>query len=204
MATAKKYKVEGSLLEACSCRAPCPCWIGEDPHGGMCDAFVAYKISKGKITGVDVSGVAFVLVAEIPGNILKGNWKVVVYMSNKAKPAQKAAILAAWTGKLGGPLADLAKLVGEVKGVYDAPIQFALKKGKGTIKVGDHVEATMAPYTDAKGKPTTMVNTIFSTIPGSPAYVAKATRHRVHIPQHGMEWTFENRNAVEGAFHFAA
>ncbi len=199
-----KYKVEGSLLEACSCGAPCPCWIGENPDGGTCDAFVAYRISKGTIRGVDVGGVAFALVAQIPGNILKGNWKVAVYVSNKAKPAQKQAILDAWTGKLGGPLADLAKLIGEVKGVYDAPIQFRLNKGKGTIKIGDHVEAKMAPYTDAKGKPTTLSNTIFSTIPGAPAYVAKATYHRVNIPEHGMQWSFENRNAIQGSFRFAA
>jgi hypothetical protein len=75
--------------------------------------------------------------------VLKGNWKIVVYMSNKAKPAQKQAILKAWTGKLGGPLADIAKLVGEVKGVYDVPIQFKLNKGKGIIKIGDKVEAAM-------------------------------------------------------------
>jgi hypothetical protein len=204
MPSKPKYKVEGSLLEACSCGAPCPCWIGEDPHGGTCDAFLAYRIDKGTIGGVDVSGIPFALICQIPGNVLKGNWKVVVYMSNKAKPAQKQAILDAWTGKLGGPLADLAKLVGEVKGVYDAPIQFKLNKGKGTIKIGEKVEAAMAPYVDAKGKPTTMNNTIFTTIPGSPAYVAKATYHKVNIPEHGMQWTFENRNAVEGSFRFAA
>lgn len=150
------------------------------------------------------SGIAFALVCQIPGNVLKGNWRVVVYMSNKAKPAQKKAILDAWTGKLGGPLADIAKLVGEVKGVYDVPIQFKLNKGKGTIKIGDKVDAAMAPYVDAKGKPTTLSNTIFTTIPGSPAYVAKATHHKVHIPEHGMEWSFVNRNAVEGSFRFAA
>jgi hypothetical protein len=204
MPTKPKYRVQGSILEACSCGAPCPCWIGEDPHGGVCDAFVAYRIEKGTIHGVDVSGIPFVLVAQIPGNVLKGNWKVVVYMSNKAKPAQKQAILDAWTGKLGGPLADLAKLVGEVKGVYDVPIRYKLTMGKGTIKVGDKVEAAMAPYADAKGKPTTITNTIFTTIPGSPAYVSKATYHKVSIPEHGMEWSFENRNAIEGSFRFAA
>ena len=52
-----KYRVQGSILEACSCSAPCPCWIGEDPHGGVCDSFIAYRIDKGTIEGVDVSGI---------------------------------------------------------------------------------------------------------------------------------------------------
>jgi hypothetical protein len=198
------YEIEGSLLEACSCGAPCPCWVGEDPHGGTCDAFLAYRIDRGSIRGVDVSGLAFALVAQIPGNVLKGNWRVAVYMTDKAQPAQKQAILDAWTGKLGGPLADLAQLVGEVVGVHDAPVDFKLDKGKGTLRVGKCVEAEMAPYTDGRGNPTTLSNTVFSTIPGSPAYVAKAAYHRVNIPEHGMQWTFENRNAVQGDFRFAA
>lgn len=198
------YEIEGSLLEACSCGAPCPCWIGEDPHGGKCDAFLAYRIEKGSIKGVDVSGVAFAIVALVPGNILKGNWKIAIYMSDKATPAQKQAILDAWTGKLGGPLADLAQLIGEVRGVHDASVDFRLEKGKGTLKVGQCVEAEMVPYVDANGNPTTLSNTIFSTIPGSPAYVAKATYHRVNIPEHGMQWSFENRNAIQGSFRFAA
>ncbi len=197
------YHVEGSLLEACSCGAPCPCWIGEDPHGGRCDAFIAYRIDKGTIRGVDVSGVAFAIVARVPGNILKGNWKVAVYVSDRATPEQKTAVLDVWTGKCGGPIADLAALIGEVKGVHDAPVEFKIDKGKGTLRVGQQVEATMAPYTDANGTPTTLANSIFSTIPGSPAYVAKATYHRVNIPEHGMQWTFENRNAIQGSFRFS-
>jgi hypothetical protein len=198
------YEIQGSLLEACSCSAPCPCWIGEDPHRGTCDAFIAYRIDRGTIRDVDVSGVTFAIVAQIPGNILKGNWKIAVYMGDKANPAQKQAVLDAWTGKLGGPLADIAKLIGEVKGVHDAPVDFRVEKGKGTLKVGQVIEAEMAPYTDANGNPTTISDTIFSTIPGSPAIVAKATYHRVKIPEHGMQWSFENRNAIQGDFRFAA
>lgn len=149
-----------------------------------------------------MTGVTFAFAAQIPGNPLKGNWSLVVYVSDKAAPAQKQAILDAWTGKLGGPLADLAKLVGEVRGVYDAPIDFRLEKGKGMIQVGSRIAAEMAPYTDADGRPTTLTNTIFSNIPGSPAYVAKATSHKVNIPEHGMQWSFQNRNAIQGAFRF--
>jgi hypothetical protein len=198
------YHVEGSILEACSCSAPCPCWIGDDPHGGKCDSFVAYRIDKGTIRGVDVSGLAFAFVARIPGNVLKGNWTAAIYVTDRATPQQKAAILDVWTGKCGGPIADLAALVGEIKGVHDAAIEFRLEKGKGTLRIGQQVEAEMAPYTDAAGNPTTISNTIFSTIPGSPAYVARAAYHRVNIPEHGMQWTFENRNAIQGSFRFSA
>ena len=42
-----------------------------------------------------------------------------------------------------------------------------------------------------------MQNSIFSTVPGSPAYVGKTSAYSVDIPEHGMTWTFEGRNAIQ-------
>jgi len=165
---------------------------------------IAYHYDKGEINGVNVSGLSLAIVAHIPGNILQGNWKVAVHVDKRATPQQKEAILAAHTGKLGGPLADLAPLIGEVLGVYDVPIEFNLKEGKGTIRVGDAVTAEMQPYTDSQGRPTKLVDSIFSTIPGSPAYLGKAMAYRVNLPKHNMKWEFNGRNAVLGEFRFQA
>ena len=93
-------------------------------------------------------------------------------------------------------------LIGEVLGVYDVPISFNMEKGKGTIVVGDAINAEMEPYTDMQGRPTKMVDTIFSTVPGSPAYVGHAENFRTNIPQHGMTWQFNGRNAVLAEFRF--
>jgi len=198
------YAVEGRLLEACSCGGPCPCWVGDDPDGGTCDAFLAYHYDRGHINEVDVSGLTLALVARIPGNVLQGNWRIAAFVDGAASTRQKEAILAAHTGKLGGPLADLSKLIGEVVGVYDAPIEFNFTQGKGTIRVGEAIAAEMQPYVDAQGRPTKLVDTVFSTIPGSPAYVGKAATHRVNLPKHGMMWEFSGRNAVLGEFRFEA
>lgn len=196
------YKVEGRLLEACSCNAPCPCWIGDDPDLGHCDALVAYHYDKGHINGIDVAGLTLALVTHIPGNALAGNWQVAVHVDSKATPQQKEAILAAHTGQLGGPLADLAPLIGNVLGVYDTPVAFDMVMGKGVIRVGEVVSAEMQPATDAQGRPTKMVDTVFSTIPGSPAYVGKATSFVVNQPEHNLVWEFNGRNAVLGDFLF--
>src|SRR5687767_14621895 len=194
------YAVEGKLLEACSCGGLCPCWVGDDPDNGTCEALLAYHYDRGKINDVDVAGLTLAFVADIPGNVLKGNWKVAAYVDSKATAEQKAAILAAHTGQLGGPLADLAKLVGEVVGVYDVPIEFDMEKGRGTISVGKAAYAEMQPYTDAEGRPTKLVDTIFTTIPGSPAYPGKASVFKTNVPEHNMVWEFQGRNAVLGDF----
>lgn len=202
--TQKTYVLDGTMLEACSCMAPCPCWVGDDPDGGSCDAFNAYHIDRGQIQGVDVSGLSLVNVAQIPGNVLAGNWRLVIYVDEKATAHQRQALLDVFGGKLGGPLADLVGLVGERVAVISAPIEYRVEGGKGTLRMGEIVQAEMAPYTDAKGRPTTLHDTVFSTIPGSPAYVAKATHHRVNLPEYGMSWEFSGRNAIQGNFHFEA
>ena len=201
----KAYVLEGTLLEACSCRTLCRCWIGEDPDGGACEAFNAYHIDKGEIGGVDVSGLTYVQVVTIPGNVLTPkSWTRVTYVDGKATAKQKEAILNAWHGRLGGPLADLNGLIKEDLAIYDMAIDHKLTGGAGTIAVGDKLRATMAPYKSAYGAVTTLRDSLFSTVAGAPAYVSKASEHVVNIPEHGMVWSFKDRNAIQGDFRFEA
>ena len=149
------YRLQGTLLEACSCGVLCPCWIGEDPDNGTCDTIVSWHFDKGTINGVDVSGRTIAMIAHIPGNILAGNWRAAVYLDDRVTPQQEEAILGVYTGKLGGPVADLVKLVGEVVSVEKVPIQFDVQGAKGTLKVGTAGYAELEPYQGATGKATT-------------------------------------------------
>jgi hypothetical protein len=196
-ATTQGYQLEGTLLEVCSCNTLCPCWIGENPDNGTCDTVIAYNVTTGTIRGVDVSGLSLVNVGHIPGNVLEGNWRIAMYVSEEATDEQLNAILDAFSGKLGGPLGDLAQLVGEVVTVERAPISHTIEDGAGTLKVGDKVDCAMAPYRGPDGSVTTLNNSIFSTVPGAPAYVAKAEYERVDIPEHGYQWELEGKNAIQ-------
>ncbi|MGH7554893.1 MAG: DUF1326 domain-containing protein [Longimicrobiales bacterium] len=194
------YQLEGRLLEVCTCKILCPCWVGEDPDFGTCDGVLGWHVDKGTINGTDVSGHAVIVLAHIPGNILKGNWRVRVYVDDRASKEQMDALLSVWTGKLGGPVADLAKLVGEVIAVEQVPITFEVKGVEGTLRVGTSIEADLTPYIGATGKPTAMQDTIFTTIPGSPAYVGKASRYRAKAPEFDID--LRDHNAVSGSFRF--
>jgi hypothetical protein len=196
------YDLTGSLLEACSCGVLCPCWVGADPDGGSCDAFNAYHFTEGVIRGVDVSGLSFVNVVHIPGNVLApGSWQVVTFVDESATDEQYEAILDAYQGRLGGPLADLAGLVGEVIAVNRVPIVHETVGGEGRLRVGEVVSADMEPFRGPGGEViTTLRDSLFSTVPGSPAYVAKAHTHTVNLPQYGMVWSFEGRNAIQADY----
>jgi len=203
------YQLEGRLLEVCDCNVLCPCWIGEDPDNGTCDAIMAWQVDKGTVDGVDVSGLTLALLPHIPGNILQGNWKVAMFVDDAATDEQQEALLNVFTGQLGGPVADFAALVGEVVSVERAPITFTVEEGKGSVRIGSGptpvAEADMASYMGATDKPTTLQETVFTTIPGAPAYVSKATKYRRNTSDYGLpNVDLENHNAVQGQFKFEA
>jgi hypothetical protein len=195
------YSLEGTLLEACSCDVLCPCWIGEDADGGSCNAFNAYHFDKGEIDGVDVTGLTIVNVVHIPKNVLiPGSWRLVIFVDARADERQRKAILDAYSGKLGGPLADLAGLVGEVVAVEFAEIEHTVVGGTGKVRIEGVLEAEMAPYRGMDGTVTTLRDSLFSTVPGSPAWVGKAALNRVTLPQYGYEWSYEGRNAIQAEY----
>src|SRR5713101_9146599 len=178
------------------------CWVGADPDGGTCDSALGWHIDRGTIQDVDVSGLTIAISAHIPGNILKGNWRALVYVDDQATPAQQDALLSVWTGKLGGPIADLAALIGEVVGVERVPIIFTVQQGKGTLIIGQRVQAELVPYAGPTGEPTTLHGSVFSTIPGSPAYVSRVEHYNSKVPELGHDLSLQNHNAIQGAFRF--
>jgi hypothetical protein len=198
------YQLEGSLLEVCTCNILCPCWVGEDPDGGKCDGLFAWHIDKGSVNGTDVSGRTFGFVAHIPGNVLDGNWRIVVFLDDEASEEQQQALLDVWTGKLGGPVADLAQLVGEVMGMERVPVTYKVEEMKGTMKYGEYASAQLEPFKGATGESTALHDTVFTTIPGSPAFVGKAEHYKVDLAKYGFDIDLQGHNAVQGSFRFEA
>ena len=198
------YHLEGRLLEVCDCRVLCPCWIGEDPDNGTCDSVLAYHFDKGTIDEVDVTGRTVAIVAHIPGNVLNGNFRIALYLDEGASDAQQEALVNLYSGKLGGPVAELAKLVGEVISVERTPIRFDVNEGRGTLTVGDVSHAELEPYKGPDGSMTVLSNTIFSTVPGAPVFVGKATRYTSRHPILGHNIDLRNHNALQSTFVFDA
>jgi hypothetical protein len=198
------YHLEGRMLEACSCDAICPCWVGQDPDGGKCLGTIAWHFDKGNVDGIDVSGLTIAVAADIPGNALQGNWKAVVFVDDKASKQQEEALLNVYTGKKGGPVADLVKLVGTVVGVERVPIDFSIVQGNGHIKIGGTVTAEVESLKSATGAPTVLSDAVFSVIPGSPAYVGKSKSYKFNSPALGVNRDLSGHSSVQGAFVFDA
>jgi hypothetical protein len=70
------------------------------------------------------------------------------------------------------------------------------------LKIGRAVEAEMEPYKGPTGEVTTLNESIFSTIPGSPAYVGKAPKYKAAVPALGLNIDLQGHNAIQGSFRF--
>ena len=164
----------------------------------------AWHFDKGSIDGIDVSGRTIAAAFHIPGNVLKGNFRAALYIDDGASDEQQQAILEVYSGKRGGPVAELAKLVGEVVSVERVPIKFTVNEGRGILQIADAGFAELEPYRGPNGAVTTLADTIFSTVPGAPVFVGKATRYRSKNPTLGHDINLSGFNALQSTFVFDA
>ncbi|SRR5712691_298938 len=56
-------EVSGIWSDACPCPIPCPCWRTRKSSVSRCINFQAFQVEKGSYNGVDLSGLAFVLLS---------------------------------------------------------------------------------------------------------------------------------------------
>lgn len=197
------YHLEGRLLEACTCGDYCPCRVEGEPDGSDCEAMNAWHIEKGTINGADVSGLTLVALRHVHGHVLQRQG-VVYCVDDKATGEQEAALLDAWSGKEGGPLADMSALIGEVSGVERLPMTFTVQKGKGRLKVGQAVTADLArpsPGEHGMAMPHAERD-ICATQPGEETHSARASAYRVALPNYGFAVDLHDYPVLEGRFRF--
>ena len=201
------WNISGRYVETCSCDLMCPCNLSFD-HGATydyCRVTLCFDIEQGEIEGTDVGGLKFVAIADSPKVMTEGNWKLGAFVDANASEEQADKLVKVFTGQLGGAIADLAGLIGEVVSVERVPIDFTVVDGRGRLTIGEVADADLIPYTGATGNPTILSETVFSTIPGSPVYAAKTDRFTRDGKPYGLpNVDVTGRNALQGHFKFAA
>ena len=201
------YQIEGKLLEVCSCNVLCPCWIGEDPDGGTCDSAMAWHVDKGEIEGVDVAGQTLALSVHIPGQrpdtgIVEGRG---VRRASRPRTSSRPRCSRSSRASSAAPSPTSPASSARSCSVERAPITFTVDEGKGRLVIGSVADAQLTPYSGATGNLTTLGETVFSTIPGSPVYVAKADHFTRDGAPYGLPSVdIRGNNALQGHFAFAA
>jgi hypothetical protein len=70
------------------------------------------------------------------------------------------------------------------------------------MTIGEVTHAELEPYKGPDGATTVLSNTIFSTVPGAPVFVGKATRYSSRHPVLGHNIELSGHNALQSTFAF--
>jgi hypothetical protein len=196
------YELVGNLNEVCTCEAICPCLEDQVPDGGGCAFSWVLHFERGTVEGLDVSGLRMGIFGSFEGNPTAAQMRVAMFMDERATEQQQDALLRAFTGKLGGPLAELAELVGEVVAVERARIDLDVFQGTGRYRIGNLATAELQGFATPDGKPTMLTDTPLSPLLGSPIYPGKAVAHEVDAPRLGFR--FKGTASMQSHFHYVS
>ena len=192
------YELEGRMAEVCTCETFCPCVAGLDPDGRVCEFSWVFHFDRGTVDGTDVTDLSLGIVGRLDGGVSDGTVRAAIYVDERASDAQEAGIMAAFTGQLGGPLADLASLIGEVVTTQRVLIEYDVDKGSGSFRTGDVVSGRIEAHRNAEGLPTTMSDFALSPL-GSKLYAGMPTEFALDADDIGFR--FEPKSATQFEFH---
>ncbi|MDP9235574.1 MAG: DUF1326 domain-containing protein [Actinomycetota bacterium] len=152
------WNIKGSYVETCSCELMCPCNLSFD-HGAtydFCRVTLVFNIKEGEIEGTDVGGIKVAAIADTPKIMTEENWRLGVFVDEKATDEQADKLVAVFGGQLGGPMAALAPLVGEMLGVERVPIEIVDDGLRHSVRIGDAIDfeiEDIVPFGVETGQP---------------------------------------------------
>jgi hypothetical protein len=148
-AATPEWHITGEWLDVCSCNSPCPCTYAQPPTGNHCEVLWAYRINEGHYGTTPMAGLRIVLLANFTGNLWDGAQLAAgIFLDASANEAQRAALVAIFTGQVGGWMAEFVpQKVREVRGVEFADITVDISDTleRWYVSVDDRVEASGRP-----------------------------------------------------------
>ncbi len=204
---APRWQIEGEYFENCSCSVVCPCLISTappmtaKPTEGYCAVPLAVHIARGRYGEVTLDGLNAVLVVYTPGAMADGNWKIALYVDERADQRQSEALGAIFGGGAGGPVAMLAPLVGENLGAKQVPITYRIEGKRRSVEIPNILSMAVRPLPTmrAEGEIWTAAGHPFN-----PDKLAMAVGEPGSVfHDHGMRWDNSGKNGHYAPINWA-
>lgn len=200
--------MSGEYLENCNCEVLCPCLLGPRnarggamarPTEGHCDVPIVFQVAAGAAGATSLTGTHAALSVYTPGAMGDGNWRVGLYLDERASAEQRAALEQIFSGRAGGVMGRIAALVGEWLPARVAPIEFGKEGRRRWAKIPGVLDVE--------------VEGVEGAAPGSEAWIdnvrhfvsrrlAAARASRGSYRDHGVTWDNAGRNAHYASFEW--
>src|SRR4030095_6137739 len=148
-----QWQISGEYCEACSCDSVCPCptsGLAARPTKGYCDAGLVFRVDRGQYGGPRLDGLSFAVLLHTPGPMIQGNWTVGLVVDERASKEQRDALTAIASGQGGGPMAALAPLITNFRGVEAKPIRIESSGMGRSVSIADMLEIAIEGIPRAK------------------------------------------------------
>src|SRR6266540_5329525 len=143
------WRLSGTYFENCNCEVTCPCAVSGftvPADNDRCIVLLAFHVDSGEIDGVDVSGLSYAVLADAPGAMAEGNWRVGLMIDAAASPEQAEALAAVGSGQRGGAPAAFNPFIGEVLGMETSEIEFVEDGRRHGVRIGDLADVEVEDF----------------------------------------------------------
>jgi hypothetical protein len=196
------WKLDGQLVETCSCNMFCPCWFTVQElmimDQGWCASAIAFRTREGQSDGVALGGRTVVFAVDFPGpTLFDGNATARLYIDDGASAEQRRELEAICSGRKGGPMSTIAPLVSKWLPARSAKIDVADDGERITVAVDDAGRVESRRLRDPQGQGFTL---------RGGGFVAALGLQEVDLAPSSGGWTdpelrrFETKSGARGEF----
>ncbi len=186
--------IKGELTMSCNCEVFCPCVLSLGRHApteGYCQTWAGVRIDEGKFGDVDLSGIKYGFMADIPGRLGRGNWTMALFVDDAASAQAVKALTWIMSGRAGGSTGLLKILAGSFLGVRQVPITYETVGETRIVKIEKIVDGAITPVKGKDAGPVMIRNSEYWI--ASDIMVSRADKSRFRL--FGRNWNFEGRSA---------
>ncbi len=190
-----EWAIKGELFLNCSCTVFCPCVVSlgaYPPTEGHCHAWMAIAIDSGHYEGEDLSGFNVGILADIPGRMGEGNWKVGLYVDERANDAAFDGICQIFSGQAGGTTGLFTMLVSEILGVQREKVDIVRDGSKRGIYIGRKISGEIEMIEGQDPEHPVMISNSKYWM-GPDIIAAQGLKSRVR--DYGRVWDFGGKSA---------
>jgi hypothetical protein len=193
------FWLEGDYFDQCTCTISCPCIFLNEATEDACDGIFAWRIARGEMDGIDLGNLNVAMAWHSGKQMQDGNWRVALYVDERADDVQSNALQAIFGGQAGGLFESIAPLVGEVAGVFPAAIAFDKVDGGRGLHIEGVIDMRCEELLEeGKDQPTVFTDAPFMAVPQG------LRQGRGETLRYSGAWNFETsgRNAFINEFRY--